>query len=458
MRVLSEYKGKARELLQEHGLSVGDRVRIVRDDGVVVEGIIMPRSELGDDEHIVVKMDNGYNVGVRVDRIEKLEAPGEGHEPSFEPIEGEIGHDPELPNVSVMSTGGTIACRVDYETGAVKPAFTAEELVGAVPELLDVVNIVDARAVLDLLSENMEPKHWMKIAEEIVDVLSDPDVDGVVIGHGTDTMAFTAAALSFVIEGLNGPVVLVGAQRSSDRPSSDAASNLIAACAFAGDGEVGEITVCMHGWTSDEVCLVHRGVRVRKMHTSRRDAFRSVESIPIAKVDIMDLRNPKIEFLRSDYRRPEDGEPEISGGFEDKVALVKFAPGMDPEILDFYVDRGYRGIVLEGTGLGHVSERWLESIERAVDDGIAVVMTSQCLYGRVNMNVYRTGRLLRAAGVIPGEDMLPEVAYVKLMYVLHKTDDLEEVERLMRTNIAGEIEGCRVLGGFEPADGPHHRM
>ncbi len=453
-----EYKGEARRFLEEHGVEVGDRVRIVRDDGVEIEGIIMPRSELGDDRHLVIKMDNGYNVGVRVDRIERLEPVGERREPEFRPLEGEIPEDPSLPNVAVMSTGGTIACRVDYETGAVKPAFTAEELVSAVPELPDVVNIADVRAVMDLLSENMEPKHWVKIAEEVADALSDPDVDGVVVAHGTDTMAFTAAALSFLLDGLPGPVVLVGAQRSSDRPSSDAASNLIAACKFAGEGKVGEVTVCMHGWTADEVCLVHRGVRVRKMHTSRRDAFRSIESLPIAKVDVRDLRNPSVEYLREDYREPEDGEPELSGGFEERVALVKFAPGMDPEVLDFYVDKGYRGIVLEGTGLGHVSERWLDSIERAVDEGVAVVMTSQCLYGRVNMNVYRTGRLLRAAGVIPGEDMLPEVAYVKLMYVLNETDDLEEVERMMRTNLVGEIERGRTIGGFEPADGPHHRL
>ncbi|MEO2241935.1 MAG: Glu-tRNA(Gln) amidotransferase subunit GatD [Euryarchaeota archaeon] len=455
---MSEYRGKVREFLSEHGVDVGDRVRVVREDGVELEGVIMPRSELGDDRHLVLKLDNGYNVGVRVDRIERLEAVGERREPSFRPLKGEIPEDPSLPNVVVMSTGGTIACRVDYETGAVKPAFTAEELVSAVPELPDVVNVADVRAVMDLLSENMEPRHWVRIAEEVADALSDPDVDGVVVAHGTDTMAYTAAALAFLLDGLPGPVVLVGAQRSSDRPSSDAASNLIAACRFAGEGEVGEVTVCMHGWTADEVCLVHRGVRVRKMHTSRRDAFRSIESLPIARVDVRDLRNPEVEYLREDYREPGEGEPELSGGFEERVALVKFAPGMDPEVLDFYVDRGYRGIVLEGTGLGHVSERWLDSIERAVDEGVAVVMTSQCLYGRVNMNVYRTGRLLRAAGVIPGEDMLPEVAYVKLMYVLNETDDPGEVERLMRTNLVGEIERGRAIGGFEPADGPHHRL
>jgi len=450
------YTGKVGEFLREHDLSVGDRVRIVREDGIEIEGVIMPRSELGDDEHVVIKMDNGYNVGVHIDRIEDVERLGRGKEPSFRPLDIEVGRDPELPDVAILSTGGTIACRVDYETGAVKPAFTAEELVSAIPELPEVVNIVEARPVMDLLSENMTPSHWLEIAENVVGAFEE-GADGVVVCHGTDTMAYTAAALSFLLKDLPGPVVLVGAQRSSDRPSSDAASNLIAACAFAGEVEAGEVAVCMHGWTSDEVCLVHRGVKVRKMHTSRRDAFRSIDTIPLARVDIRDLRNPMLDVLRDDLRPAGDG-PEMEGGFEERVALLKFAPGMAPEVLDSLVDAGYRGIVLEGTGLGHVSESWIPSIERAVDEGVAVVMTSQCLYGRVNMNVYRTGRLLKVAGVIPGDDMLPEVAYVKLMYVLDRTDDLEEVERMMRTNVAGEIEGKRVVGGFEPADGPHHGL
>ncbi|AFK22860.1 glutamyl-tRNA(Gln) amidotransferase subunit D [Pyrococcus sp. ST04] len=392
----------------------------------------MPPYELSEGDTIVIKLDNGYNIGIALKKIkiievlEKAKAKPEVHfKAELEPKEG-------LPNVTILGTGGTIASRIDYETGAVYPAFTAEELAKAVPEIFEIAN-VKPKLLFNIFSEDMKPKHWVKIAHEVANSLNSGDY-GVVVAHGTDTMGYTAAALSFMLRDLTKPVILVGAQRSSDRPSSDAAMNLICAVKMA-TSEVAEVMVVMHGETGDTYCLAHRGTKVRKMHTSRRDAFRSINDIPIAKI----WSNGRVEFLRQDYRRRGDGEVWVDDKLEEKVALVKIYPGISSEIIDFFVDKGYKGIVIEGTGLGHTPNDMIPAIKRAVEEGVAVCMTSQCLYGRVNMNVYATGRRLLKAGVIPCEDMLPETAYVKLMWVLGHTQDLKEVREMMLKNYAGEI-------------------
>ncbi|CAB49614.1 Glu-tRNA(Gln) amidotransferase subunit GatD [Pyrococcus abyssi] len=423
------------EFLKERNINVGDFVRITKEeDGeeVTYEGYIMPPYELSAGDTLVLKLENGYNIGIaleKIRRIEVLERAKVKPEVHFEAlIEGKPG----LPEVTIIGTGGTIASRIDYETGAVYPAFTAEELAKAVPEIFEVAN-VKPKLLFNIFSEDMKPKHWVKIAHEVAKALNSGDY-GVVVAHGTDTMGYTAAALSFMLRNLGKPVVLVGAQRSSDRPSSDAAMNLICSVRMA-TSEVAEVMVVMHGETGDTYCLAHRGTKVRKMHTSRRDAFRSINDVPIAKI----WPNGEIEFLRKDYRKRSDEEVEVDDKIEEKVALVKVYPGISSEIIDFLVDKGYKGIVIEGTGLGHTPNDIIPSIERAVEEGVAVCMTSQCIYGRVNLNVYSTGRKLLKAGVIPCEDMLPETAYVKLMWVLGHTQNLEEVRKMMLTNYAGEI-------------------
>ena len=393
----------------------------------------MPRPSLSEKPFIVIKLDNGYNIGVRFEKPISIVKVGKEKPPRPYHPEIVVKKNPKLPNVAIISTGGTIASRVDYRTGAVYPALKTEDILEFAPEIMDIANI-EAEVLFSIFSENMTPHHWSRIAEEVAKKIEE-GFDGVVVPHGTDTMGYTAAALSFALRNLPVPVVLVGAQRSSDRPSSDAAINLYSAVLVAGKAPFAEVVVVMHGETSDSYCLVHRGTKVRKMHTSRRDAFRTINDTPLAKVE-----NGKITIMNKNFRpRSKDRSLTLENRFDDKVALVKIFPGIAPEIIDFLVDRKYHGIVIEGTGLGHAPERLYEPIRRAIEEKIPVVMTSQCIWGRINMNVYSTGRDLLALGVIPGEDMLPETALVKLMWVLGKTRNIDEVRKLMLTNIAGEI-------------------
>jgi glutamyl-tRNA(Gln) amidotransferase subunit D len=426
---------KIEQFMKEKNLNIGDYVEVVEkenDHHIAYRGLVMPPYELSEGDTLTLKLDNGYNIGILVDQIVEIRILEKAKPKEVKEFKEIIQKKENLPDVTILGTGGTIASKIDYKTGAVHPAFTAEELALAVPEIFEIANITP-KMILNIFSEDMKPEYWVKIAHEVAKALNNGE-EGVVVGHGTDTMGYTAAALSFMLKDLGKPVILVGSQRSSDRPSSDAAMNLICSVRMA-TADFGEVSVVMHGETGDTYCLAHRGTKVRKMHTSRRDAFRSINDIPIAKIWL----DGRIEFLRGDYRKRQESEVWVDDKIEEKVALVKVFPGMNSEIIDFFVDKGYKGIVLEGTGLGHTPTYIINSIKRATEEGVAVCMTSQCLNGRVNLYVYSTGRKLLKAGVIPCEDMLPETAYVKLMWVLGHTKDLKEVKKLMLTNFAGEI-------------------
>jgi len=422
---------------------IGDRIRLKIRRGSteeVIEGLLMPRfeTELGD--HVVVKLKTGYNVGVRIDPSTEIEVRGKGEQPHFarpplpEKVEG-------LPKVSIISTGGTIASKVDYRTGAVEPALDAEDLYHVVPELAQVAEI-EARVMFSVFSENIGPQHWSKIAESVANEIRS-GADGVVIAHGTDTMGYTAAALSFALRDSPVPVVLVGSQRSSDRPSSDAATNLLASTMIAGHAPFAEVAVAMHDWVSDERVAVHRGTRVRKCHTSRRDAFRSVNTDPIAYYDIS-TRSIQLVDGRCNVRHKRK-DWAVRSQFDPNALLIKFHPGISVGIIDWATASGYKGIVLEGSGLGHVGETLYPAVERAVKDGIIVGMCSQCIWGRVHMNVYSTGRDLQRIGVIPLGDMLSETALAKMMWALGQEADPEKVKSLMLTDIANEFSERRVL-------------
>ena len=422
------YHGSARKFLESASIDVGDTVRVEKPD-VTYEGMVLDRADDADDRHIVLKLKNGYNIGVEISEA-KIELIERGSEPKIELPPVDVSEDPNLPDVSIISTGGTVASIIDYRTGAVHPAFTADDLLRANPELLDMANI-RGKAVLNILSENMKPEYWVETARAVYREI-DAGADGVVVAHGTDTMHYTSAALSFMLK-TPVPIVLTGAQRSSDRPSSDASLN-IQCSVRAATSDIAEVTVCMHATMDDLTCHLHRGVKVRKMHTSRRDTFRSINALPLAEVTPGDIK-----ILDDNYRKRGSGELELHEMVEERVALIKSYPGMSPDIIEWHLERGYRGLVMEGTGLGHCPDTLIPVLREAHDMGVPVAMTSQCLNGRVNMNVYSTGRRLLQAGVIPCADMLPEVAYVKMCWTLGQTDEPERVREMMMDNIAGEI-------------------
>ncbi len=425
------YRGKAFEAVKKAHVEIGDIIRVVKGSGIY-EGILIPRSEYGDEKHVVVKLKNGYNIGVEITPDSKIEKIGEGTKPTFAPPPLPEQR-PGLPKVAIISTGGTIASRVDYRTGGVRPALSASDLYSVVPELADVAQI-ETQILLSLFSENITPQQWTEIAQTVAKKIHE-GFDGVVLAHGTDTMGYTAAALSFALQNLPVPIIIVGSQRSADRPSSDAATNVLGAVLAAAKAPFAEVVVAMHETPSDTYIALHKGTKVRKCHTSRRDAFRSVNASPIARIE-----NQNITMLTQEcQKRDSSRRLQLKPAFEDKVALVKFYPGMDPAILDLYAQKNYRGIVLEGTGLGHISKYCHDAIRKAVRQGAVVAMTSQCIWGRINMNVYDSGRDLQALGVIPLEDMLPETALVKLMWVLGQTKDLDEAKTLLKTNVAGEL-------------------
>jgi glutamyl-tRNA(Gln) amidotransferase subunit D len=425
------YRGASEKFLELTGISIGDSVKITKPD-ISYEGILLDRAEDAIDGYLVLKLKNGYNIGVDINDavIELVEI---GEKPKIELSKLNIEKDTQKKDISIISTGGTVASVIDYKTGAVHPAFTADDLIRANPELLELANI-KGKAVLNILSENMKPEYWIKSARSVADEIND-GAYGVVVAHGTDTMHYTSAALSFMLD-TPVPVILTGAQRSSDRPSSDAFLNLLSSVTAA-KSDIAEVLVCMHATENDAYCNLHRGTKVRKMHTSRRDTFRSINTSPLAEV-----RSGEIKILDEElkYKTRSNDEVELHDAVEFNVAFIKSYPGISGELIDYHVDKGYKGIVLEGTGLGHCPEDIIPSIKRARDSEIPVVMTSQCLYGEVNMNVYSTGRKLISAGVISAGDILPETAYVKLSWALGQTDEIEDVEKIMQTSIAGEIE------------------
>jgi len=427
----SGYKGEALEAVKRAEVEIGDMIRITKDDSVY-EGILIPRSEYGDEKHIVIKLKSGYNIGIHITPNTKIQKIGKGAKPAFAPSPLPEQY-AELPKIAIISTGGTIASRVDYRTGAVRPALTASDLYSVVPELANIAQI-DAQILFSLFSENITPKHWTEIAKAVAKKIAE-GIEGVAIAHGTDTLGYTAAALSFALQNLPVPVILVGSQRSADRPSSDAATNLIGAVTAAAKAPFAEVTVAMHETPSDTTITLYRGTKVRKCHTSRRDTFKPVNTSPIAKI-----QDQKITMLTKDYKRRDSTRKlELKPEFHEKIALIKFYPGINPTLIDWYAENDYKAIVLEGTGLGHVGKYCFEAIRNAVKHNIVVAMTSQCIWGRVNMNVYDQGRDLLALGVIPLEDMLPETAVVKLMWIFGQTKNNEEAKRLLKTNIAEEF-------------------
>lgn len=435
------YRGKALEILKQYSARVWGQVEIESTRGQF-RGVVLPRAETHDDNHLVLKFETGYNIGVDVRTITFMKEVGYS-KANYKIPEKEFPYSKELPNVKLLGTGGTIASRLDYRTGAVIPAFSPGELYGAVPELADICNITTDK-LFAVFSENMGPAQYIELAKAIGKEIEN-GIDGIIIGHGTDTLSHTAAALTFMVQNSPVPIVLVGSQRSSDRPSSDAALNLMHASYTAGYSDIAEVMVCMFGPTSDEYGFLHRGTRVRKMHSSYRSTFRTIGDTPLATVS----RKDGVKPIKTDYnKRRSDRKATILPYFEEKVAIVYYYPNMMPDMIDSLVDNGYKGIIIAGTGLGHINKPLYPAIERATAKGVHIFMCVQTLWGYAHMFVYDTGRDLMAKGIIPAENMLPETAYIKLGWVLGQTTDREEVIRMMLTPINDEITPREPYNGY----------
>jgi glutamyl-tRNA(Gln) amidotransferase subunit D len=405
--------------------NVGDSVKIF-GNGFQYSGAVMPSQE---ESIVILKLDNGYNVGISQKKIQKVQVRSKAKKSASQIRK--MKSDSKLPNITIITTGGTITSRVDYKTGAVHPLTNPEELIASVPELRKLANI-KLISPFSKLSENMVPKDWQKIAD-IVALEINHGVEGVIVTHGTDTLHYTSAALSFMLKDLPKPVALVGGQRSSDRGGFDGAQNLICAVHYC-LSQIAEVAIIMHANTDDDYCYAIRGTKVRKMHSSRRDAFRSINSLPLAKIDL----KGGVKVLCKQFRTRTKGRVTVDSRLQPKVALIKYTPGLSSDILGYYVDKGYKGVVLEGTGFGHVSDEWIDNLKQ-VTKHLLVCMTTQTIYGTTNNHIYSAGVKLHKAGVIYCGDTLPETAYIKLMHLLGTNKNLEEVKMQMTQSIAGEI-------------------
>ncbi|RLG14444.1 MAG: Glu-tRNA(Gln) amidotransferase GatDE subunit D [Candidatus Nanohalarchaeota archaeon] len=414
-------------------------VKIKKDNKITtISGIVMPKEEGDAKNEICIRMENGYKIGLILDKNTTVKKTGHVKETPATETKLENTSGKNNQKILFISTGGTIASKIDYKTGAVIAKFTARELEEKVPQLKEIAR-PEAKTIFSEMSENLTPKHWEIIAKEIASNLNRNDIAGIILMHGTDTLGYTASALSFILKDIGKPVCIVGAQRSSDRGSSDTFMNLICASHVAVGNFAGVFCV-MHANTDDDYCAVIKGTRARKMHSSRRDAFKSINEKPVAFV----WENGKIKSISKSKKRDNNLKTTIAGNFSSDVMLIKTYPGLNPNVIDFAIKNSIQGIVIEGTGLGHTctvrKNNFLPYFKKCAKLKIPVIMTTQTVYGRTNPNVYSAARYIAETGVIYVEDCISETAYVKLRWVLSQTKDIKEIEKLMKENVAGEIE------------------
>jgi len=413
----------------------GDRVKITTKRGPE-EGILMPSS---DKNTILLKLESGYNVGFDKKEVSKMSVLAKAT--VKKKTTTRITNDPHLPTIAILHTGGTIASKVDYRTGAVATEFSPEELLSLFPELRSIANL-ESELISQMWSDDLRFTHFSLIAKAIERQVK-KGVKGIVIGMGTDNLAVASAALSFIVEKSPVPIIFVGAQRSSDRGSSDAGMNIICAAEFAAKTDFGGVAICMHGSPSDDSCVILPATKTYKLHSSRRDAFKAINDSPLARID---YKNRDIQYLQDHYSKRAE-KLSLKPKMEEKVGLLKVHVNMFPEQFSFF--KGYKGLIIEGTGLGHtpgqvpnkesaIHKKMYPALKKLIDSGCVVVMVTQCLFGGVNMHVYDKGRDLQELGVISGKDMLGNTALVKLSWLLGNYPQ-EEAKKLMNKNVRGEI-------------------
>ncbi len=388
-------------------------------------------------EIISVKLPSGYNLSIKRTEIKKIELLKK-HIPRIEKQQ-EAKFKNKLPNITILHTGGTVAAKVDYKTGAVSPQFSPQDLINKFPKLKEYANI-KSRLISNILSENIRFHNYNQIAKEITKELNSK-VDGIIITHGTDTLHYTATALSFILEDLPVPVILVGSQRSSDRPSSDAALNLISAVRFIKETDFAGIAICMHHSIDDTKTVILPACKTRKLHTSRRDAFKPINSSPIAVIE------DKIEFLTKDYEKKSNKKLKLKLINENlKIGILKAHPNMLAKEIESY--RSFNALIIEGTGLGHIATEKIDSKSsenekvfnsiKSLAKKIPIIMTSQCIFGRINMDIYSTGRKLQEVGVINNNsDITTETAFIKAAWLL--SNYKKEFYNLWNKSLRGEL-------------------
>ena len=440
---------KLSALLEKSKVEQFDRVR-VHATGIVEEGVLMPRIELGDTDSLILKLSNGYNVGFSVDSIKKIEKLSgnekKGSEKKGKPAgksEKNAEHSGSLPKLAMIATGGTIASVIEYATGGVIGQLSPQDIATAAPGLARRADIT-FYSPFRIMSEDMTHKEWQEIAKIAAKEMKSEEVRGIIVTHGTDTLHYTSAALSFMLNEFSKPIALVGAQRSPDRGSFDGVLNLECAGVYA-TSNIGEKAIVMHGTSSDDYCIASRGTAVRKMHSTRRDAFRPINGPALAKI----WSDGKIERTNNNIR-PYAHNPDAKAqtDFEPRIAIVKVYPSASADIVDYFVSKGYKGIILEATAMGHVptvcvnpKDSWIPHVKSAVDSGVYVGVTGQCIFGEVNPYVYTNLRRLASTGAHYLGDMLTETAYVKLGWALAKAKGIEDAKKIMSANIAGEYSG-----------------
>jgi glutamyl-tRNA(Gln) amidotransferase subunit D len=451
-------------LLNKYNIKIGDSVKIISTKGNYY-GIVMPRYESFNDKYLVIKLKSGYNIGLFEENIIDIiiEEPSTTsivsssiHSSHFKYVdryntfkkseENKI-NGPDMPNslpkILLLSTGGTIASKIDYRTGGVTSILGASELYEIFPEISNYASIYP-EFILNEYSENMGPYHWSILSERVSYAILHEHFDGIVISHGTDTIHYTSSALSFALQNLSIPVVLVGSQRSTDRPSSDAFTNLLGAIKFIIKAKFAGVFVCMHHTPSDEIIAIYLGTRVRKNHTSKRNAFQSLDYIPFALVNDNDIVY-SMDLKKLNLCNGTTKNFISKTSFDSRVFLLKFYPGFDPAFLEYFLHSEYKVIILEGTGLGHINNNCFSYLEKLINAGIVIFMTSQCMYGRVQLTIYDTGRDLLNLGIIPLDDMSSETAIVKSMWALGNSSNINDLIDMMKINISNEISSISPL-------------
>lgn len=415
--------------MQIEDVSAGDKV-ILKTSEQTFTGIVMPRPTLLDQTILVLKLENGYNIGISKQKVESVEKVG-----VVDPIpvvQKDLTHNPKLPNVAVLSFGGTISSKIDYRTGGVVADYTASQLIDMMPEIESIANIVPLH-YSSKMSEDFEPSDWQQIAMAVSEQLNDSSITGVVVTQGTDTLHFSTSAVSFMLGKINKPVIFTAAQKSIDRGSSDGFENIIFAIKAAANWDGACVVTCMHEHMDDGANILIRGTKVRKMHTSRRDAFRPINAEALARVTHSNLEN-----LHLDYPKRKECVVSPKTSFA-KVALVYVYPGIKGEQLNFIIQNNYKGVVIASTALGHYPESLLPKIQELLDKGIVVVNATQTLYGHVHEYVYsRLRDESIGMGIVFAQDMLPETAYTKLGWVLGNCESHEVALTTFKENLQGE--------------------